>query len=201
MEATVGEAGWRNEAWDDAKKGRTYAIFRDDTVLDKAASEKAGRPIHKPVILLEKIVPGDSLNRPVRPIRESDKEEYPVEWARYQQKAESQIPGTPLEAVTWLARTQVAEMKAINVHTVEQLATLPDSVKYMGLQDLRRKAESFLKASQDTALTDKLDATVKAQNAQIEELKKQIAQLAANQPATPQQGGRETLSVGDRKQR
>lgn len=184
MEVQTTSAGWRNEAWEEAKQGRNYVMFREDTVLDKAATEKAGRPIHKPIILLEKIVPGDSLNRPVRPMRESDKDEYPQEWARFQQKQSNQIPGTPIEAVTWLSRTQIAEFKALNIFTVEQLATLPDSVanKIMGFNEVRGKAQSFLKASQDAAFTSKLEAELAKRDTEIAELKA----LLQNQPAAPQ---------------
>ncbi len=203
MEATVGEAGWRNEAWDEAKKGRSYAIFRDDTVLDKSASERAGRPIYKPVVLLEKIVPGDSLNRPVRPMRDSDKEEFPVEWARFQQKQTNQVPGTPIKEVSWLSRTQIAEFTALNIFTVEQLATLPDSVanKIMGFNEIRSKANTFLKSASDTGFVSKLEGELGARDKQIAELQAQVKALLESQPATPQQGGRETLHVSDRTKR
>lgn len=187
MEVNTTDATWRNEAWEDAKRGKSYAIFREDTVKDNMASEKAGRPIYKPVILLEKIVPGDSLNRPIRPMRDSDKEEYPQEWARFQQNKTNQIPGTPVEAVTWLSKTQVAEFRAINIFTVEQLATLPDSVasRIMGFQEIRAKAQSFLKASQDSAFTTRLEAELKGKDEKISALEARLAALE-QQPAAPQ---------------
>ncbi len=186
MEATVSDAGWRNTDWDEAKKGRAYAIFREDTVQDKQASEVAGRPIFKPVILLEKIVPGDPLNRPVRPMRESDKEEFPVEWARFEQKQTNQIPGTPLKEISWLSRTQIAEFSALSIFTVEQLATLPDSVakRIMGFNEVRSKAEAFLKASQDSAFTTKLEGKLKEKDDKITALEARLAALES-QPATP----------------
>ncbi len=181
MEAHVADASWTNEAWEEGKRGRQYAIFREEEVEDKHESAKAGRPIFKTRILIEKLVPGDPLNRPVRPMRERDKEEFPQEWARFQQKQTQQTPGTPLSAVTWLSRTQIAEFNALQIQTVEQLATLPDSVanRIMGFHDVRRKAEAYLKASQDSAFTAKLEGELKERDKQIEALAAQVAALTA----------------------
>lgn len=189
MEATVGDAGWRNQAWEDAKHGKTYVIFREDTQEDKFETTKQGRPIYKPIIVIEKIVPGDPLIRPVRPMRDSDKEEFPQEWARFEQKQKNQVAGTPLEAVTWLSRSQSMELKALNVFTVEMLAELPDALqqRLMGFGALREQAKRFLKASQDSAFTEKLDAKLKERDEEIAVLKAQMATILANQPATPQQ--------------
>ena len=199
MEVTIGNASFRNDAWDEAKQGRKYAIFKESTKLNTAKSEAAGRPIHDPVILLEKIIPGDDKNRPVRPMREEDKHEYPQEWAAFQAKHENQIPGTPLAAVPWLSRTQIAEYNALSIFTVEQLATLPDSVasRIMGFNSIREKAQRFLKASQDSAYQERLEAEAKAaaerdaaKDAEIGELKARLAALEAamQAPATPRRG-------------
>ena len=192
MEVTIGNASFRNEAWEEAKQGRKYAFFREATVLNKSKTEAAGRPIHDPVVLLEKIIPGDSLNRPVRPMRDADKDEYPQEWAAFVAKREQQIPGTPLAVVPWLSRTQIAEYNALGIFTVEQLATLPESVAHriMGFHEIRRKAENFLKAAQDSSYQEKLQAEALKKDETIEELKARIAALeaAAVQPATPRRG-------------
>ncbi len=198
MEVTIGNASFRNEAWDEAKQGRKYAFFREATVLNKAKTEAQGRPIHDPVVLLEKIIPGDNLNRPVRPMREEDKQEYPQEWAAFQAKREQQIPGTPLAVVPWLSRTQIAEYNALGIYTVEQLATLPESVAHriMGFHEIRRKAENFLKAAQNSAHQEELEARAKRDEEEKATLRADKAALearitaleAALQPATPRKG-------------
>ena len=199
MEVSIGQASFRNEAWEEAKAGRRYAFFRDSTVLNKVKTEREGRPIYDPVILIEKIIPGDSLNKPVRPMREGDKIEYPQEWAAFQAKREQQIPGTPLAAVPWLSRTQIAEYQALAIFTVEQLATLPESVaaRIMGFHKVRGQAENFLKAAQDGAYQEKLQAEAKVaaereaqKDATIAQLEARLAALEAAQqaPATPRRG-------------
>ena len=186
MEVHIGNASYRNDAWEEAKGGKKYAIFREDTLLNKHKTEEAGRPIYDPVVLIERIIPGDSLNRPVRPIREADKQEFPQEWAAFKEKRENQIPGTPLEVVPWLSRSQCAEYKALNIFTVEQLATLPESVasRIMGFQQVRSKAENFLKAAQDSAYLEKMKAAEteakareEAKDAEISDLKARLSAL------------------------
>lgn len=189
MEATVEDAVWRTSDWEDTKKGKTYAIFRDATKLNKKKTEDQGRPIYDPIVEIEIIVTGDPLLRPVRQMREDDKEKYPVEWARFQQKQQNQIPGTPIEAVTWLSRSQVAEYKALNIYTIEQLAELPDitAKRIMGFSEVREKAQNFLVAARGTALQNQVDSQLKSRDEEIEKLKAHVAQLLAAQSATPQQ--------------
>lgn len=189
MDAHVSDAGWKTEGWEEGKKSGTYVIFRHaeprEMKPNKFRSDKEGRPVYDDVILIEKIVPGDPLNRPVRPIRERDKEEYPEQWARFQQKMVQQVPGTPLSALTWMSRTQVAEFNALHVQTVEQLAELPDSVaqRFMGFATIREKAIRFISASKDNAAGDKMASELKKRDEEIEALKAQMAEFLASQPA------------------
>lgn len=179
MEVSIGNASFKNEAWDEAKAGRKYAFFRESTKLNPAKTALQGRPIHDPVVLLEKIIPGDALNRPVREMREADKEEYPQEWAAFQAKREQQVPGTPLEVLPWISRTQAAEYRALQIYTVEQLATLPESAaqRIMGFYEIRKKAEGFLKAAQDSAYHEKLQAAADQKDATIKALEDRLAAL------------------------
>lgn len=189
MEATVEDAVWRTSDWEDTKKGKTYAIFRDATKLNKKKTEEQGRPIYDPIVEIEIIVTGDPLLRPVRQMRDDDKEKYPIEWARFQQKQANQIPGTPIEAVTWLSRTQVAEYKALNIYTIEQLAELPDitAKRIMGFSEVREKAQNFLKAARGTAFQTQMDAQLKERDEKIAALTAKLEAFMASQPATPQQ--------------
>jgi hypothetical protein len=185
MEATVEDAVWRNQDWDDKKKGQTYVIFRDDSKLNKFKTEELGRPVYEPIVVLEIILTGDQMLRPIREMRDEDKEKYPIEWARYQQKSQSKLPGTPLEAVNWLSHSQVREYKAMNVFTVEQIAELPDitAKRFAGHSTVRDMAVAFLGASKEGAAVREAEAL----KSQVAELKAQMAQLLASQPANPQQ--------------
>ena len=198
MQVTVGDAGWVNESWQQAREGRRYAFFRVDTKHNKVKSEAAGRPIYDEVILLEQVIPGNNLMKPVRPMREEDKTEFAHEWAAFCNNREQQMAGTPLEHAPFLSRTQVAEFKALNIYTVEQLATLPDSSSrnIMGFHEVRTKAEAFLRSGEITARAKELErikseneAMIERQRAENEELRSRLAALEA-QIGAPKRRGR-----------
>ena len=147
----------------------------------KTIAEK--RPIFEEKIFLKKLVPGDSTLVVDRPMRETDIEEYPIEWARFEQKKEAKVSGTPIDAWTVLSDTQKAEFKALNIFTIDQFAQLADSAgnKIMGFNDLRSKARAFIMAAQDSAMFDKIraetDAKIAQQDAEMAQLRAMIADL------------------------
>ena len=149
-EVEVSDAGWRNESFREDAKGRLFVFFYDKQVKHTAKSKETGRPIFTTKTMIKKLVPADP--RLVIDTYASEKhfEDFPVEYARYQQKKENRPEGTPLEAWPLLSDTQKAEFRAINLFTVEQLANLPDSAsdKIMGLVELRKKARAFVMAQE-----------------------------------------------------
>ena len=80
----------------------------------------------------------------------------------------------------------VAELKAMNVHTVEQLADMPDQLaqKIMGSHSLRARAKVFLEAAAGEAVNSKMAMELEKRDSEIDLLKKQMAELiqAANAP-------------------
>jgi hypothetical protein len=111
-------------------------------------------------------------------VRDTDIEDFPVEWARFEQKKEQKVAGTPIEAWTIVSETQKAEFKAMHIYTIDQFANLADNAgdKIMGFNDLRTKARAFIAAAQDAAMFDKIRAETDAKLAQQEE---EMAQLRA----------------------
>lgn len=185
MDMNVGEAGWRDEAFGESQKGKMHVFFYETQVKDNFQSQAQGRPIFRTQVRIKKLVPGDPYNQPDRPMRETDKEEYPEAWLRYQQKAQNKVPGTPLEAWGILTDTQVAEFKALNIFTIDQFAQLPDSAgnKIMGFNDLRAKAKAFVLHSKDTEAAAKLQSELEKRDREIEEMKAQLAELTAAKSA------------------
>jgi len=151
MEMTVGNAGWRDESFSENQRGKMHVFFYDKQVPHPAKSRAENRPVFVTQVRIKKLVPGDQYNQPDRPMRYTDIEEFPEQWARYQQKKEAKIPGTPLEAWGILTDTQVAEYKAMNIFTVDQFATLTDSagMKIMGFNQLRKRAQLFVDAQKN----------------------------------------------------
>ena len=193
----VGEAGWRDEAFRESGKGKSFVFFYDRAVKNTAKSIAQGRPIFDNRVMIKKLVPGDSRLVIDTYAREPDFEAFPVEYARYQQKKEARPSGTPLEFWPALTDMQKAEFRALNIFTVEQFASLPDgaSEKIMGLNELRKKARAFVLAQEageklvEAQEKMKADAEEKAEQARIiKELTERLAAIEAG-------AGREKLGL------
>jgi hypothetical protein len=184
-------AGWTNESFMEDNRGKMAVFFHAVQIKNNYKSELEKRPIFEEKIYLKKLVPGDSTLVVDRPMRETDMEEFPIEWARFEQKKEQKADGTPIDAWAAISETQKAEFKALHIFTIDQFATLPDSAgnKIMGFNDLRAKARAFIGAAQDSEMMDKIraetDEKLKAQEAEMAELRAMIAELTTKKAGRP----------------
>jgi hypothetical protein len=178
-------AGWTNESWMEDNRGKMAVFFYTKQVQNSFKTAQENRPIFDEKIFLKKLVPGDSTLIVDRPMRSTDVEEHPIEWARFEQKKENRVSGTPLDAWPILSDTQKAEFRALNIFTIDQFAQLPDSVgnKIMGFNDLRDKARTFILAAKDSKLMDNVRAetekVMQTQAAEIAQLREMINELTA----------------------
>ena len=178
------EAGWATESWQKPAQGKLAVFFHREQKKHEANSTKQGRPVYVEKIMITKI-PADQNLRVTRPIRESDKDEFPVEWARFERTGESRVLGTPIEHWHGISDTQKAEFKAAGIHTVEQLANAPDAFmqKWMGGSDIRRKAQVFVESGKDAELVAKIkaesEAKITALETKMAEMMAQMEQLTA----------------------
>ena len=196
MDIEVGEAGWRNEAFGEEQRGKMLVFFHTVQKKHNFRSEQEKRPIFVPVNHIKKVVPGDTRLVIDRPMREEDKDEFPVEWARFEQKKGAMAVGTPIDAWSEVTDSQKAEFKFLNIFTIDQFSTLPDSAgeKIMGFNELRQKAAAFLEAMKDSGRAARLEAEkaesearFAKQDAEMQALKAQLAELIAAQPPRSEQ--------------
>ena len=184
-------AGWTDESFMESNRGKMAVFFHAVQVQNNFLTAQEKRPIFQERIFLKKLVPGDNTLTIDRPMREQDIEDYPVEWARFEQKKEAMVAGTPIEVWTAISETQKAEFKALNIFTIDQFAQLADIVgnKIMGFNDLREKARTFIAASQDSQMFDKIraetDKKLQAQDVEMAELRAMIAELTAKKSGRP----------------
>jgi hypothetical protein len=173
------DANWTNESFMEDNRGKMAVFFHTVQVQNNFKTMTEKRPIFEEKIFLKKLVPGDSTLVVDRPMREQDVEEYPIEWARFEQKKEQKVSGTPIDVWSAISETQKAEFKALNIFTIDQFAQLADSVgnKIMGFNDLRDKARAFIAAAKDSAVFDKIRAETDAKLAQQEEEMSQLRVL------------------------
>ena len=185
------DANWTNDSFMEDNRGKMAVFFHTVQVQNNFKTMTEKRPIFEEKIFLKKLVPGDSTLVVDRPMREQDMEEYPFEWARFEQKKEQRVSGTPIDVWSAISETQKAEFKALHIFTIDQFAQLADSVgnKIMGFNDLRDKARAFIAAAKDSAVFDKIRAETDAKLAQQEEemaqLRELVNQLTAKKSGRP----------------
>lgn len=160
--------------------------FIQEAVKDEEESRKAGRPIYRDVDMVSIKFPGDktrSVYRRVKtqdtPTQPSDITRWPRQWAAYKASQVQAIEGTPLEQYPPLTKGEVLNLKSMNIFTVEQLASVPDSaMSWMGARAQRDAAVKWLEAAKDGAVVNALAAENQEMKAQIEALTNQISGLA-----------------------
>jgi hypothetical protein len=163
-----------------------HVEFFVDDEYQTFLSEKKGRAIYKPVNKVRIAFPGaksdiikhvqmnDEPNSPSHPNR------FPRQWAAFQAQ-QAQVPdGTPLEMCKFIAGHRVKELKAQNVHTAEQLASMPDNIlQTMGMGAMRERDLARAYINEDAKVSE-LSASLAreaAMKADMEALKAQMAQL------------------------
>jgi len=153
-----------------------------------AESEKAGREIFKDVPYIWIRFPGDQTREVRRRVDKtgrrnmgvSDLERFPRQWAAFENQQEDVHEGTPITEWAPVSKSLALNYKALNIHTVENLAAVPDSALHNmghGSREMRDKAIAWLNSASGSA--ELLELT--KQNADLREdidaLKAQIADL------------------------
>lgn len=159
-----------------ANDNKLFVQFKTEAVLNPSKSTQEGRPVFDELDMIIIRTPGSQLVSVVAPAkfymsRFGDRYK---KWKAGQQDA---AVGTPLEVFPLLFNKVglIAELKAMNIGSIEQLANLADNFKQriMGGFELSKKAAEFLEGTTGTnARIEKL-ANEKA------ELEKRLAALEA----------------------
>ena len=163
-------------------KDTAIAIFRDDSVENKSASKKEGRPVFDAVTMVEIIVPG-SRDVVCRPVEEKDKERWPKQWAQYQNKQTQTPDGTPIDELSTATAVERATCRAVNVRTIEALANYSDGSLHRlgpGAHALKRKAAAFLESRKGASYATALMEEVQQLRAQVAELKMKLMSKDSN---------------------
>lgn len=163
-----------------AENGRDSCIpeFYMNAKKNKAKSAEAGRAVHENVAYVRIHIPGDRNNTPDRPVKDEDKQRWPDQWKKFELLGESAPEGTPLEEWAYLDKAKVYDLKAQNIHTIEQVSELDDgAITRMGhgARDMVKKAKLHLKPP--TAKIKDLNATILEMQNQISALQSENRQL------------------------
>ena len=159
-----------------ASDGKLFVTFETRPVMNPIKSTEAGRPVYDQRDYIKIMTPGSQLCTVVAPITEGNyMERFGAAYKKWKDTQEQTFSGTPIESFPYLLGKVglVAELKAMNVMTVEQLAGLPDSAKQniMGGMELCKRAADWINQTSGT------DAQVAKLVKENEDVKAQLAAL------------------------
>lgn len=162
-----------------AADNKLYVTFYVRAVMNNFQSSEQGRPIFDEKEYIRIIVPGDSKTTVDCPVTDEFRARFAKQYELFKRGKEQAVSGTPLEVWPQLTVGLVAELKAMNISTVEQLADLDDvrAQRIMGHFELRRRARAFLDAAQGEAANNKMAAELEKRDDEINQLKAQMAEL------------------------
>jgi hypothetical protein len=166
--------------------------FYTRPVLDKEATLKEGRPVHKDGVYVRITLPGDRTLERDQPIYESDKQRYPRQYAAFlANTSQESVHGTMLSAWGHLSTALVEDYRFMKVLTVEQLASVPDSAIHkfgLGARDHRQAAQDYIEAAKSRAPMLRLQKELEEERAQRLALAAQMQQLFAQMAAKSADG-------------
>ncbi|GAA0696357.1 chromosome partitioning protein ParA [Dyella marensis] len=169
-----------------------YVEFSMEPFYLDARSREEGRPIYEDRPFITMMFPGDRTKKIARHAfltREeagngpTDPERFPRQWDAFQRN-QSQVPvGLPLKEWPPLSKSQVLELNAMGIPTVEALAAMPDSgLTFLGARELRTKAQAWIDASKGHAQESALIAENEQLKARLEALENQVKLLGDANP-------------------
>jgi hypothetical protein len=162
-----------------AMDAKLYVQFYIRPVMNNFRSSEEGRPIYEEKEYIRIIVPGDSKTTVDCPVDDTFRMRFQAQYDKFKRGQEQAVDGTPLEMWPQMTVGLCAELKAMNISTVEQLAGLDDgkAQRIMGSYDLRRKAQMFLDAAKGEAENNKMVNELQKRDDEINVLKAQMQQI------------------------
>ena len=159
--------------------GRLAVLFYKYLQEDIVKTLEEGRPMFREVDYIKIVTPGDSLTEIDRAVTESDKNRFPLQWAKYLNRVndEGHYEGTPISEWSLVSRSQAEQLRALKFYTVESIAQAGDQhiqnigmIAGMSPYTFRDKAKSYLEQAKTSAdfshREEELDQ-LRAENARI----------------------------------
>jgi len=175
--------------------------FENLAIKNEYESQQQNRPIFQEVPYIKIISAGNTKSVVHRRVQldetgnaPSDPQRFPRQWQQFLNKQEQTFDGTPITEWSPLTKSQALELKGINIHTVEHLANVTDAVidkLGLGGQQLREQARTWLKQADGGKEVSRLTAENTVLKASVDDLKKQVADLASliEKKTTPEEKG------------
>jgi len=162
-----------------------FVRFYGDAILNQQKSDTEGRPIYDQCEMVEILFAGDNTKTKVGRATDGNppyKDRFPRQYEAFLKQLEIVQDGTPIEHWPPITKAQALELKAMNIHTVEMLANVPDvNLKWMGARQLRENAKSWLSEAEAGKETIKLRNEIEELRTQLEALTNQKVGFSASQ--------------------
>ena len=152
--------------------------FYRDIKQNPLKTEESGRPMYDEVDWIEIHQPGNKLSSIMRVATDKDKQRFARHWQAYQAREnQEELSGTPLEQWPGVTKAQIAELKYLNIRSIEQLVNLSDgnSKTIMGIEAIKRSAKAYLEAADQQKAANEIQAG----KAKVEALEEQNTKMAA----------------------
>lgn len=174
---------------------QVVATFEILPVLNQAKSKKEGRPIYDEQEVCRIRFPGNRHTAGCFPAHEVFRRgadetgmvteityamEFNDAYKKFKAGEAQTVAGTPLAELTFLTAGKRLELKALNIHTAEQLAALDGAnLKMLGMggRDLKNQALAYLDTARQTADGTRLAEALQARDARIDELERTILEM------------------------
>lgn len=158
-----------------------YVQFYLGSAKNDEKSTEAGHPVFDAVPFVKILVPGDKNTVVDTRVDATHKRRFSALWQQFQQNEAQTVQGMPIREWPAITRAQADELFYLNIVTVEMLASLADvyGSRIMGFNDLKRKAQTYLEAAKDSALSEKLSAENVVLRQQVGGLQEQLTKLNA----------------------
>lgn len=173
--------------------GQPRAQFFTAERRNEAASAARGRYVPVVIDMVRIIIPGDKHNIVERRVREDDKTRFAKQYEAFKKMEEYVPDGTLIETWPMISRTQVYELKAAGIFTVEDIVAIPDSnlsVLGLGGRLLRKYAATFIETSKTNAVPAQLVANEARLSVENESLKRQLKELSDRLELITKQSGK-----------
>jgi hypothetical protein len=124
-------------------------------------------------------IPGNDCSIIEEPVNDHYKARFRKQWEVFNNVRK--MTGTPIEQWEGCPDAMIRELKKLEFNYIEQLASAPDNLLQgiMGGATWRKKAQDYLERNKVTP-----EMVMNAQQAQIEELKQQVAALTSRRKST-----------------
>jgi hypothetical protein len=156
-----------------------YVQFYMGSRKNEEKTDEAGHPVFDAVPFVKILVPGDKNTIVDTTVDATHKRRFALLWQQFQQNEAQTVQGMPIREWPAITRAQADELFYLNIVTVEMLANLADvyGSRIMGFNELKRKAETYLKAAKDSSFSEKLSSENATLKLQIVGLQQQIAKV------------------------